>query len=99
MKAVVFCLVVSFHPLREWSWRGVFLLDFSDIVVIITGMATNQDYSWVTDEMFDGELEKVVAENASTLLSVPGVYEAVREHFNNEVLTRLENAREEEDED
>jgi len=53
-----------------------------------------ENYEWVTDEMFDAELQKLVEESAPTLLSVPGVYEAVREHFNNEILSRLEEARE-----
>jgi len=43
--------------------------------------------------MFDAELKRVVVENAAALLSVPGVYEAVSEHFNNEVLARLEQQR------
>lgn len=50
---------------------------------------TDQDYSWITNEMYDAELQKLIEENASTLLSVPGVYEAVSEHFNNEALARL----------
>ena len=51
------------------------------------------DYSWITNEMFDAELKKLIVENAHTLLSIPGVYEAVQEEFNNEVLNRLERAR------
>jgi len=52
----------------------------------------NEDFSWVTDEMFDEELEKIVEEKAreGTLLATPGLYEVVREEFNNEVLARLQ---------
>ncbi len=49
-----------------------------------------QDYSQMTDEEFDSILAEVVAENASTLLSIPGIYEVVSEYFNNEVLDRWE---------
>jgi len=50
------------------------------------------DLSWITDEMFDRELKRIVREEAmkGTLLSVPGVYEAVSEHFNNDVIKELE---------
>jgi len=45
----------------------------------------------VTQELFDDMLFKIVdEENASVLLSIPGVYEAVAEEYNNEVLKRLE---------
>jgi hypothetical protein len=41
----------------------------------------------ITDEEFDKILVQVVQESAPiTLLRVPGVYEALSEHFNNEVL-------------
>ncbi len=48
------------------------------------------DYSKMTDEEFDSILADLVFENAGTLLEIPGVYEAVSEHFNNEVLSRWE---------
>lgn len=52
------------------------------------------DYSWVTDEMFDKKLEEIVGRaSAGDLLAIPGVYEVVSEHFNNDVLTELENER------
>jgi len=52
---------------------------------------SREDFSWVTDEMFDEELERVVKEKAmeGTLMATPGLYEVVREEFNNEVLERL----------
>lgn len=40
----------------------------------------------MTNDEFVALLQDLVVENAHTLLSVPGVYEAVSEHFNNEVL-------------
>jgi len=52
------------------------------------------NYEWVTDEMFDAELRNVIQdEDSEYLLAIPGVYEAVREHYNNIVLTRLEEKR------
>jgi len=53
------------------------------------------EFSWVTQEMFDEELEKIVEEKASegTLMAVPGLYEVVSEEFNNEVLERLQEKR------
>ena len=54
-----------------------------------------ESYSWITQEMFDAELENIVKEEAETgkLLSIPGVYEAVSEHFNNAVIKNLEDKR------
>ena len=46
------------------------------------------DYSKMKQHEFDSILSDIVKENASILLSIPGVYEAVSEHFNNEVLDR-----------
>lgn len=40
----------------------------------------------ITNEEFDRRLEKKVVENASVLLTIPGVYEAVSEFFNNDIL-------------
>ena len=46
-----------------------------------------QDYDLCTDAEFDNILGELMNRNPATaLLSVPGVYEAVREHFNNDVL-------------
>jgi hypothetical protein len=44
----------------------------------------------ITQEQFDDALASILDESpASHLLSVPGVYEAVSEHFNNDVLARV----------
>ena len=51
-------------------------------------------WAWVTTEMFDEALEKIVRNQGAGILSVPGVYEVLSEHFNNEVLDTLEAARE-----
>lgn len=52
------------------------------------------DYSWITDDIFDAKLMEIMNRTpASHLLTVPGVYEAVREHFNNKVLDELEEMR------
>ncbi len=44
----------------------------------------------ISDEQFDNILAKLVAENVETLLSIPGIYEVLSEHFNNEVLELFE---------
>lgn len=44
----------------------------------------------ITDEAFDNELARLAGRmSGAQLLSVPGVYEALSEHFNNEVLKNL----------
>jgi hypothetical protein len=43
-------------------------------------------YEKMTQEEFDEILRSLVVDNAWDLLSIPGVYEAVSEHFNNEIL-------------
>lgn len=54
-------------------------------------------YDWVTTEMFDEALQELLSkETGSDLLSIPGVYEVLSEHFNNEVLEKLEEKREQE---
>ena len=50
-------------------------------------------YDWVTSDMFNEVLETIMMENTETLLHVPGVFEALSEHFNNEVLQRCEEQR------
>ena len=53
------------------------------------------NYDWVTDEMFDNKLEDILARHTGDgLLYIPGVYELVKEEFNNEVLQELERERE-----
>ena len=47
-------------------------------------------YDEMTDTDFDRILAQLIIENASTLLTIPGVYEATSEHFNNEILDRWE---------
>ena len=48
-------------------------------------------YEALTNEKFDELLAEIMNESpASHLLDIPGVYEAVSEHFNNEVLERWE---------
>lgn len=56
-------------------------------------------YDWVTQDMFNEVLETIMMENTETLLHVPGVFEALSEHFNNEVLQRCEEQRDEEKRD
>lgn len=56
----------------------------------------SKDYEWVTREMFEEELEKLIGERSDILLSIPGIYEVLSEHFNNEILERLEEKRKDE---
>ena len=60
-------------------------------------------YSKMTDEEFDSILEEVLNEyRGNQLLDIPGVYEIMSEHFNNEVLSRWERRQphaEDEDDD
>lgn len=56
-------------------------------------------YDKMSNEDFQRILEEIVDESpASHLLSVPGVYEVVAEHFNNEVLSRWDDEQEDDDE-
>lgn len=44
----------------------------------------------ITDEQFDAKLAEIINRHpASNLLSIPGVYEALSEEFNNEILDEL----------
>ena len=44
-------------------------------------------------EAFDEALAEIIDDSpASHLLSIPGIYEILSEHFNNDVLARLERA-------
>ncbi len=58
-------------------------------------MADLEDYSWVTQELFDEELAWIVQDEGrnGTLISVPGIYEVVSEHFNDAVLKNLSDRR------
>jgi len=56
------------------------------------------NYDWVTQAMFDEKLAELMNESPpEDLLSVPGVYEALVEHFNNDVLEALGSEREEDE--
>jgi len=44
------------------------------------------DYSKMTTEEFDGILQGIVNEQYMFILQVPGIYEVLSEHYNNEVL-------------
>jgi hypothetical protein len=50
------------------------------------------DISKMTDEEFDEGLQHIINEEccAADLLRIPGIYEILSEHFNNEILTRWE---------
>ena len=47
-------------------------------------------FDWITDEMFNKELDDVVNNlSTSELLAIPGIYEILREELNNEVLANI----------
>jgi hypothetical protein len=46
----------------------------------------NADLSWITSEMMNEMFERIVMDAGVDLLTVPGVYEAISEHFNNEAI-------------
>ena len=49
-------------------------------------------YSHITSEMFTEELERLVSQmTTGELMSLPGFYEIVSEHFNNDILDNLSN--------
>ena len=53
------------------------------------------DYSWVTDEMFDEALDDVCHEaGLHVIMAIPGVDLLVREEMNNQVLAKLKDQRE-----
>ena len=56
------------------------------------------DYSWVTNVMFDTALVEIVDRlETRYLLTITGVYEALSEEFNNDVLDALTKERGEEE--
>lgn len=58
----------------------------------VPASASTGAYGWVTNELFDDKLRNIIDRGpASLLLTVPGVYEAVSEHYNNQVLEELSN--------
>jgi hypothetical protein len=60
----------------------------------VTDNTTPMDMSWVTDELFDEKLREIIDRGpASSLLSVPGIYELLSEHHNNQVLEELDSDR------
>ena len=51
-------------------------------------------YEWVTEEMFDEELNSILRDiPGDQLLHITGIYEILKEEFNNEVLGNLEKNR------
>lgn len=63
-------------------------------------MTKTNEYADMTDEDFD-EILRGICDDVGTdeLLDIPGVYELVREHYNNDVLAEWKAEQEEEDEE
>lgn len=60
--------------------------------------ARKDDYSWVSNDIFEGALEGIIdALPASTILRIPGAYNVLKEALNNDVLASLEASRGEEE--
>jgi len=60
----------------------------------------SQDYSWVTNEMFDAKLMELLERmSPGELMSISGIYEALVEELNNQILDELRDEREEEEGD
>ena len=45
---------------------------------------------YITNQEYDNILSELIIENSAMLLTIPGVYEVLSEHFNNEILDRWE---------
>ena len=44
----------------------------------------------ITNEMFDNELMRILSEQrANQLIDIPGIYEILAEHYNNEIIDNL----------
>ena len=54
-------------------------------------------HEWITDEMFETKLREICHEEGVDFLltHIPGVHEAVREYFNNDVIEELDDERQE----
>ena len=48
-------------------------------------------YDWITDEMFNEELENILDSLSATelLAFVPSIYDVLREEFNNDILENI----------
>lgn len=61
------------------------------------------EYDKMTDSDFDNYLIDIINKNYSvapaSIIQIPGIYEILSEHFNNEVLERWEADHPDEDED
>lgn len=63
-------------------------------------MPHSKDFSWVTTDQFDAKLGEIMDRDfePSNLLGIPGIYEIMSEHLNNEVLGELEQEKQAADE-
>jgi hypothetical protein len=56
-------------------------------------------YSWVTHDMFCDKLAELLDDmSGAAILLIPGVYEVLSEHLNNDVLSALSDERADQDE-
>ena len=92
LSGVPACIPKTDYSFHDAVHYGIYV-EADNVEVVPTG-----PYAWVTDEMFDAALQEIVNERHAEILTVPGVYEVLCEHYNNDVLVRLEEARNQEGE-
>lgn len=49
----------------------------------------------ISNDEFDSALARIIVRDASIILYIPGVYEVLAEHYNNEILETFELKQEE----
>ncbi len=59
----------------------------------------DEEYKWITDEKFDAKLLEILEKvPMMTIIRVAGVYEALSEEYNNQVLDELTKEKQNEEE-
>ena len=59
----------------------------------------DEEYKWITDEKFDAKLLEILEKVPMiTIIRVAGVYEALSEKYNNQVLDELTKEKQNEEE-
>jgi len=51
-----------------------------------------KDYTKITGEEFDAILIEIIKEDAANVVWIPGLYDVLSEHYNNEILERYEHS-------
>jgi len=72
------------------AWCGFTDREAMEFIKLFWGEKKMNDIQTLTDAEFDRRLQEKVVRDAAQLLSIPGIYEAVSEHYNNEILEEYE---------